>query len=45
MTQDFPGAEIDVGGAGDSVAKVDAKICKVKETFLKQSLPGNYQGT
>jgi hypothetical protein len=26
MTQDFPGVEIDVGGAGDYVAKVDARI-------------------
>jgi hypothetical protein len=26
MTQDFPGVEIDIGGSGDYVAKVDAKI-------------------
>ncbi len=26
MTQDFLGVEIDIGGAGDYVAKVDAKI-------------------
>jgi hypothetical protein len=35
------GVEIDAGGAGDYVAKVDAKICRVKETFrkVKQGLP------
>jgi hypothetical protein len=26
MTQDFPGVEIDVGGAGNYIAKVDARI-------------------
>jgi len=26
MTQEFPGTEIDVGGAGDHMAKVDVKI-------------------
>jgi hypothetical protein len=26
MTQEFPGTEIDVGGAGDYIAKVDVKI-------------------
>jgi hypothetical protein len=26
MTQDFPGTEIDIGGSGDYIAKVDAKI-------------------
>jgi hypothetical protein len=35
MTQDFPGVEIDVGGAGDYVPKVDAKICRIKETYRK----------
>ena len=35
MTQDFPGVEIDVGGAGDYVAKVDAKIRRIKETYRK----------
>jgi hypothetical protein len=45
MTQDFPGVEIDVGGAGDYVAKVDAKIRRIKETYrtvkcgLSWSLP------
>jgi hypothetical protein len=41
MTQDFPGVEIDVGGAGDYAAKVDAKICRFKETFwkVKHGLP------
>jgi hypothetical protein len=33
MTQDFPGVEIDVGGTGDYVAKVDAKIRRLKETY------------
>jgi hypothetical protein len=32
MTQDFPGVEIDVGGAGDYVAKVDSRIRRIKET-------------
>jgi hypothetical protein len=31
MTQEFPGTEIDVGGAGDNVAKVDIKIRRIKE--------------
>jgi hypothetical protein len=35
MTQDFPGVEIDVGGKGDFVVKVDAKIRRVKETYRK----------
>jgi len=41
MTQDFPGVEIDVGGRGYFVAKVDAKIRRVKETYrkVKQGLP------
>ncbi len=30
MTQDFPGVEIDVGGAADFMAKVDAKIGRIK---------------
>jgi hypothetical protein len=33
MTQDFPGVEIDVGGAGDYVAKVDSRIRCIKETY------------
>jgi hypothetical protein len=32
MTQDFPGVEIDVGGAGGYVAKVDSRIRRIKET-------------
>jgi hypothetical protein len=41
MTQDFPGVEIDVGGAGDYVLKVDAKIRRIKETYrkVKSGLP------
>jgi hypothetical protein len=35
MTQDFPGVEINVGGAGDNIPKVDAKICRIKETYRK----------
>jgi hypothetical protein len=30
MTQDFLGIEIDVGGAGDYVAKVDSRIRQIK---------------
>ncbi len=47
MTQDFPGVEIDIGGAGDYVAKVDAKIRRLKETYrsvksgLAWELPGS----
>jgi len=33
MTQEFPGVEIDVGGVGDYVEKVDVKIRRIKETF------------
>jgi hypothetical protein len=41
MTQDFPGVEIDIGGAGDYVAKVDTKIRRIKETYrtVKCGLP------
>ena len=35
MTQEFPGTEIDVGGASDHVAKVDVKIQRIKETARK----------
>jgi len=37
----FPGVTIDVGGAGDHLAKVDAKIRRVKELYrsVKHSLP------
>jgi hypothetical protein len=35
MTQEFPGTEIDVGGAGDNVAKVDIKIRRIKEMAWK----------
>jgi hypothetical protein len=50
MTQDFPGVEVDIGGASDCVAKVDAKICRVKETYRKVKaglaweLPGQMVG-
>jgi len=33
MTKDFPGVAIVVGGAGDYVAKADAKIHRIKETY------------
>ncbi len=41
ITQDFPGIEIDIGGAGDYVAKVDAHIRRVKEMYrtVKAGLP------
>ncbi len=45
-TQDFPSVEIDVGGAGDYAAKIDAKIRRIKETYhsvksgLSWDLPG-----
>jgi hypothetical protein len=29
MTQEFPGTEIEAGGAGDYVAKADIKICRI----------------
>jgi hypothetical protein len=35
MTREFPGVEIDIGGKGDYVAKVDVKIRRIKETFRK----------
>jgi hypothetical protein len=40
-TQDFPGVEVDVGGAADYVSKVDAKIRRIKETYrkVKHGLP------
>jgi hypothetical protein len=43
MTQDFPGVEIDIGGAADYIAKVDAKIRRIKETCrkVKHGLPRN----
>ena len=41
MTQEFAGVEIDIGGAGDYVSKVDAKIRRIKETYrcVKNGLP------
>jgi ribonuclease HI len=33
MTQDFPGVELDIGGAGDYVSKADAKIRRIKERY------------
>jgi hypothetical protein len=46
MTQDFPGVEIDIGGAGDYVAKVDAHIRRVKETYcmIKNGLVWSFRG-
>jgi len=38
MTQDFPNVTINVGGMGDYVAKVDAKIRRVKDTYKKVKL-------
>jgi hypothetical protein len=38
MTQDFPGVTIDVGGMGGYVAKADAKIRRVKDTYRKVKL-------
>jgi hypothetical protein len=38
MTQDFPGVTIDIGGMGDYVTKVDAKIRRVKDTYRKVKL-------
>jgi hypothetical protein len=41
MTQEFTGVEVDVGGASDYVPKVDAKIRRIKETYMcvKHGLP------
>jgi hypothetical protein len=41
LTSQFPGVVIDVGGAGDNVSKVDAKICRIKELYrsVKAGLP------
>jgi hypothetical protein len=46
MTQDFPGVEMDVGGAGDYVSKADAKIRRIKETYckVKSGLPWEMPG-
>jgi hypothetical protein len=46
MTQDFPGVEIDVGGAGDYVSKADAKNRRIKETYrkVKAGLPWELPG-
>jgi hypothetical protein len=47
MMYDFPGVEMDVGGAGDYVPKVDAKIRRIKELYrtvrsgLAWRLPGS----
>jgi hypothetical protein len=39
----FPGVAIDVGGRKDYAAKVDMKICRVKELYhaVKSGLPWN----
>lgn len=41
MTQDFLGVKVDVGGKGDFLSKVDAKIRRIKETYrkVKHGLP------
>jgi hypothetical protein len=41
LTTQFPGVVIDVGGAGDYVSKVDAKIRRIKELYrsMKAGLP------
>jgi hypothetical protein len=41
LTGSFPGVLIDIGGAKDNVAKVDAKIRRIKELYrsVKESLP------
>jgi len=47
MQRDFPGVEVDVGGAKDYVSKVDAKIRRLKEVYraiksgLQWQLPGS----
>jgi hypothetical protein len=47
MMYDFPGVEVDVGGAGDYIPKVDAKIRRIKELYrtvrsgLAWKLPGS----
>jgi hypothetical protein len=38
MTQDFPRVTIDIGGTGDYVSKVDAKIRRIKDTYRKVKL-------
>jgi hypothetical protein len=38
MTQDFPGVAIGIGGMGDYLAKADAKIRRVKDTYRKMKL-------
>ena len=41
LTTAFPGTLIDISGADDYVAKVDAKICRIKELYrsVKNGLP------
>jgi hypothetical protein len=41
LTTQFPGVVIDIGGAGDYVSKVDAKIHRIKELYwsVKAGLP------
>ena len=41
LTTAFPGVTIDLGGAGDHLAKVDAKIRRIKELYrsVKNTLP------
>ena len=33
LVTSFPGVTIDIGGAGDHLAKVDAKIRRIKEVY------------
>ncbi len=46
MTHDFPGVEMDIGGAGDYVSKANAKIRRIKETYhkVKSGLPWELPG-
>ena len=42
LTTGFPGTLIDISGAGDYVAKVDAKIRRIKELY--RSVRMDYRG-
>jgi hypothetical protein len=41
LTMQCPGVVIDIGGAGDYISKVDAKIRRIKELYrsMKSGLP------
>lgn len=47
MTQDYLGVDIDIGGVGDCVAEVDAKIHRIKEMYraVKSSLAWELLGS